>query len=157
MMARDFLMAAGGFSYFVALLHLVMLQAGSQAYFGCCAWLARMADAGSPLPIVLALSISAVYGVFALYALSGAGAARPLPLLRPTLLVIGVIYTLPALFLAADVGRWLRAPAPLPARQVVLSFVSLLIGLLYLAGTIRGWQQLKRATAASGPAAQNLC
>ncbi len=156
MMARDFLMAAGGFSYFVALLHLVMLQAGSQAYFGCCAWLARMADGGSPLPIVLALSISALYGIFALYALSGAGAARPLPYLRYALVAIGVVYVLPGLLLLAVTCRQ-SGFASLPAREVVLSFVSLLIGLLYLAGAIGSWQELKQVAGRSGRAAQDLC
>ncbi|HWM93764.1 MAG TPA: hypothetical protein VN493_23600 [Thermoanaerobaculia bacterium] len=131
---------AGCLSAAVAALHVVIVFVGPRAYryFGAGEDLARQAEAGSFLPAVITLGIAAVFTVFALYAFSGAGSIRRLPLLRTGLVVIGLIYTVRGLALISEL---LQGAIP---RHLVFSAVSLTIGIAYLWGTWRAWPRLGR-------------
>jgi len=71
----------------------------------------------------------------AVYAFSGAGLIRRLPLLRMVLAAIAVIYILRALFLLSEIKMVLDEGYPF--RFVVFSAISLAAGILYLAGILK--------------------
>jgi hypothetical protein len=130
---------AGWLSAAVAALHVMIVFLGPWAYryFGAGEDMARQAEAGSLLPAALTLCIVAVFAVFALYAFSGAGSVRRLPLLRTGLVVIGLIYTARGLGLIPEL---LQGAIP---RYLVFSAVSLTIGIVYLLGTLKAWPDLR--------------
>lgn len=79
-----------------ALLHVGCIVFGASWYrfFGAGEGMARLAEAGDWRPTVITTVIVAVLSVWALYALSGAGAIRTLPLLRIGLCAIAAVYSL---------------------------------------------------------------
>ncbi len=85
--------------------------------------------------------------VAGLYALSGAGLIRRLPLLRTGLIVIGFVFTLRGI---GFVLLLLTVLGILPSQGTILttawqsSFVFLLIGLTYLFGLAYGWRALSQ-------------
>jgi hypothetical protein len=121
----------------IALLHLAIIFLGAPAYryFGA-ADMATLAERGSAVPALVTAGLTVVFVVFALYAWSGAGSMRRLPLLGLGLWAIGVIYTLRGLILILDIQRWMRG-LHYPPRQTVFSLVALVIGVLYLVGAWR--------------------
>jgi hypothetical protein len=136
----------------VAALHvaIVFIGAPGYRYFGAGERLAGLAERGSPYPGSLTLALASIFAMWALYAFSGAGAMRQLPLLRTGLLVIGAIYTLRGLPFIVQIILTLRG-MEVPMRQTVFSFVSLVIGVLYLWGTVAQWRVLA-TPAGRGPA-----
>jgi hypothetical protein len=82
--------------------------------------------------------------VFGLYALSGAGVIRRLPLLRTTLLLIGSLFLLRGLFIILTflVALGVRqGQVSLPGVASHLMFLS--AGILYLAGAVLNWKAPK--------------
>ena len=138
-----FLVFAGLLSVAIAALHVVIVFLGPPAYryFGAGEDMARQAEAGSFVPAAMTLVIAAVFAVFALYAFSGAGRFRRLPLLRTGLVVISVIYLARGLSLLPELAKY-DSGTVLP-RHLAFSFTSLVIGLLYLAGTVLLWPSLR--------------
>jgi hypothetical protein len=133
---RRFLVAGGSASVALAALHLVIIAIGSRAYlyFGR-ADLADTAAKGSLYPPIATLVIAMTLGVWGLYAFSGAGLVRRLPLLRTGLVTIACLYILRGFVLVLDVSRWL-AGKPYPPRQAIFSAGALAIGLCYAIGTV---------------------
>jgi hypothetical protein len=125
-------------SFFLALLHMVTIAIGARAYlyFGA-AQLADLASQGSMIPALVTWGITAVFVVFGLYALAGAGTIRGLPFVRAGLVAIGAAYTLRGLVVVLDLVRLSRGE-DYPVRQTVFSAVSLLMGCLYLMGAVSG-------------------
>jgi len=144
------LVAGGCLSLGVAALHAGIVIAGPAAYryFGAGERMAALAAAGSPAPALITLGMTAVFAVMGLYALAGAGRLRRLPRLRTGLVLIGTAYTLRGLFLPLELRRVLLTPGALPLRELVFSAVSLVMGLLYLAGTSAEWRTLSARRAA---------
>jgi putative oxidoreductase len=134
---RLLLLLAAACSFVIALVHIVIVIIGAPAYryFGA-AELSYLALQGSLVPAAATLLLAAVFAGFGLYALSGAGLIRPLPLLRPALLAIGGIYTLRGLILILDILRLFRGPI-YPFRQTVFSALALVIGLMHLFGALQ--------------------
>jgi hypothetical protein len=132
---RRLLIAGGSASVALAALHILIIAIGSRAYlyFGR-ADLAEAASKGSLYPPLATLVITITLAVWGLYAYSGAGLMRRLPLLRTGLVTIACIYTLRGLVLMADVAR-LLAGKQYPPRQAVFSATALGIGLCYAIGT----------------------
>ena len=101
--------------------------------------MARMAEAGHWYPTVMATAIAAVLLVWSLYALSGAGVIRRLPLLRTVLCAITAVYLLRGVlffllmpfFPGNSLTFWLAS-----------SGVCLAIGLVHLAGLRQVWTRL---------------
>ncbi len=106
---------------------------------------------GDPLWLyVTSFAATALFAVWGLYGLSGAGRIRRLPLLRTGLLAIGGIYTLRGLLLIPTlllVFGLVPAGGPVSSRMQVASLlassVALSIGILYLVGTFGSLQDLK--------------
>ena len=140
---RALLILGAGLNFLIAVLHLVVILVGAPAYlyFGA-ADLSRMAEAGSPVPALLTLALTAAFIALALYGLSGAGVMRRLPLLTLGLALIGVVYTLRGLIVILDLARLMRG-ADYPFRQTVFSTVALAVGLAYLLGTFRQRRYLR--------------
>ena len=96
----------------------------------------RFLDATLDQPTVTSVvtwGLTAVFIVFGLYALAGAGVIGGLPFVQAGVVVIGGIYTLRGLVVVLDLVRLSRG-AGYPERQTVFSAVSLGVGLMYLAG-----------------------
>ena len=135
----------GALSAGVAVLHVLILIDGPRAfrYFGAGERMARMAERGSPMPAVWTIGITLVFVVWTLYALSGAGVIRLLPLLRTGLIVIAAVYTLRGLILGPQlVWRLSGYSEAVPLRYLVFSATALLAGLIHIAGTQRAWATL---------------
>jgi hypothetical protein len=132
----------------VAALHVVVPLVGAPAYvyFGAGPQIAEAAKAGEWWPAALTIGIAVVFAVFSAYAFAGASFTRRVPLLRAGLVSIGLIYTLRGLSFVPQASLWLKDPEMVPGRHVAFSFVSLVAGLLYLAGAVARWRTLgKRA------------
>lgn len=127
----------------VALLHVAIVFIGRKGYgyFGA-AQLIPLLDKGSPWPAIITLFLAAIFAVCGLYGLSGAGLLPRLPLLRLGLIVIGSVFTLRGLALVKEIPKVVSHSASLPGRELVFSSISLVIGLLYLAGLILRWRDL---------------
>jgi hypothetical protein len=91
-----FLLAAAVGDGIAALLHLGCIVFGAPWYraLGAGEGMARLAEAGSWRPTLITLGISSVLLVWMLFALAGAGALRPLPLMRWALLAIAGVLLL---------------------------------------------------------------
>jgi len=142
-LAKERILAlAGWLSVAVAALHVVIVVFGARAYryFGAGEDMARQAEAGSLVPAAMTLAIAAVFAVFALYAFAGAGRFRRLPLLRTGLVAISAIYLVRGLSLLPELAKY-DSGAVLP-RHLAFSFTSLVIGLLYVTGTVLLWPSL---------------
>jgi hypothetical protein len=88
------LVLAGTASLCAAMLHLACIVGGPEWYraMGAGEGIATMAARGHWYPTVVTLLIAAVLVVWSLYAWSGAGIIRRLPLLRPVLCAITTVY-----------------------------------------------------------------
>lgn len=131
-----FLLAAAALDGIGALLHLACIPLGGPAYraLGAGERMAQLADAGHPYPTIIAAAIASVLTVWALYALSGAGVIRRLPLLRPVLCAIA------AVFLLRGIGFVMLMPY-FPGNSMTFwiasSAVCLVSGLVHAAGVRR--------------------
>jgi putative oxidoreductase len=100
-----------------------------------------------PLLLGSSLGVALLAAVAGLYALSGAGLVRRLPLLRTGLLVVGILCTLCGIafvLLLLTVLRVLPSQGPILTTAWQSSFVFLLIGLTYLFGLAYGWRALSQ-------------
>lgn len=146
MAGSKWLILGGALSALAAILHLAVIAGGPAWYrfFGAGEDLARAAERGSATPALITLAIAAILMVWALYAFSGAGIIRRLPLLRTALILISAVYLLRALaLLPALVLR----PELVDTFALVSSLVVLAYGLAYSIGTWKRWPELKVARA----------
>ncbi len=137
------LIIAGILSYLIAALHLIIIFVGAEGYryFDAGEEMARMAEKGHWYPPVITLGITVVFIAFGLYAWSGAKLIGGLPFLRIGLIVIAAIFLLRGAVFFVQVFDLIQAQNPEP-RHAVFSFVSLVVGLTYLTGIIKGWSSL---------------
>jgi hypothetical protein len=135
------LVLAGAGSFAASILHLACIAGGPDWYraLGAGEQMARMAARGHWYPTVLTLGIAAMLGAWALYAWSGAGLIRRLPLLRVGLCVITGIYLLRGV---AFVPLQPFFPGNSAAFWYWSSGVSLGLGLLHALGLRRAWSRL---------------
>jgi hypothetical protein len=135
------LLAGAALSALAALLHLGCIAFGAPWYrfFGAGESMARMADAGHPLPTLLTLGIALGLLGCAAYALSGAGVIMPLPFLKIGLCAITAAYLLRA------VGFVFLMPL-IPENSLrfwwVSSGICLGFGLVHLLGLLQVWGRL---------------
>ncbi|WP_133406756.1 hypothetical protein [Parashewanella tropica] len=94
MQRNNLLVIAGWLSIIAALLHISCIFGGPDWYrfFGAGEKMAQMAAAGDPYPTIATLIISAILGVWGLYAFSGVGVIIKLPLLKTCLVLITTVY-----------------------------------------------------------------
>ncbi|MGY2375334.1 hypothetical protein ACW9IB_12590 [Pseudomonas sp. SDO524_S393] len=134
------LLIGGGLSLLAALAHIGVILVGPSWYrlFGAGERMAVAAQEGRWFPAIITLAIALVLASWGAYALSGAGVIGPLPLLRPALCVITLIYLVRALlgpFALIGTGRSTRF-------IIVSSVICLLYGVVHLLGLVRGWDAL---------------
>lgn len=134
------LVVGSGLSAIAALLHLGIILIGPRWYrlFGAGDRFVRAAEAGRLFPTVVTIGIVLVLFTWAVYALSGAGVIEQLPLLRPILCTITLVYLLRGLLgplLLAGTGRSRRF-------IVVSSGICLGYGFVHLFGLIQRWELL---------------
>lgn len=135
-----FLLLGGLTTAGVSLLHIGIILGGPAWYrfFGAGERMARLAARGAIYPTVVTAAIATILGVWALYALSGAGVIRQLPFLRLVLSVIAAVFLTRGL-LGIPVVLFVEHPyaQELRARMtfmVVSSAICLLLGFCYAAG-----------------------
>lgn len=133
-----FLIAAGAASATAALLHVGCIIFGAPWYrvLGAGEQMAQMARAGHWYPTVVTSVIAVMLSVWALYALSGAGVIRRLPLLRLALCAITGVYLLRAI---AFVPLQSVIPGNSMTFWLTSSGICLAIGLLYAVGLRQAW------------------
>lgn len=145
--ARRWLLLGGLLTGAASLLHLAIVAGGPDWYrfFGAGERMARHAARGSPVPAAITLGIAAVLAVWALYALSGAGVVRRLPLLGPALALIAAVYLargalgIPVVLLADDpYANELKGRMTFMA---VTSAICIVLGLCYAAGAAWVWKR----------------
>jgi len=142
---RPLLLAAACVSFFVAILHIVIVAIGPSAYsfFGG-ERLVELALTGSYSPVIQTLSLALVHSVFGVYGLSGAGVIRHrLPGLVIVLIAIGGMYAFRGLSAIDQALQILRDPDSVPFRVLFYSLVSLATGVAYIAGTVKSWGWLR--------------
>lgn len=116
----------------LAVLHLYMVfKPQIWRYFGA-GELSMLAEQGVRWIAPVTFTIALVFVAWGLYALSGAGFVRSLPLLKTVLIGIGTIYVLRGLAFPGDVVKAFTNAYSL--RFAVFSAVSLLTGLIYMGG-----------------------
>lgn len=134
------LLAAAGLNLLVALMHIGVIIKGPSWYhlFGAGERFVRAAKAGRRFPAVVTAGIALVLAAWSAYALSGAGVIDPLPLLRPALCVITLVYLLRGLlgpFVLAGTGRSTRF-------IMISSGICVVYGLVHLVGLVQVWNTL---------------
>lgn len=135
------LMIGAVLSAIAALLHVGCIVFGASWYrfFGAGERMARLAEAGDWRAAAITSVIVAVLSVWALYALSGAGAIRALPLLRIGLCAITAVYSLRGLAgllyavfgVRADAAFWWWSSA-----------ICLVFGIVHAVGLMQVWSRL---------------
>lgn len=144
--SKQLLMVAGSLSFSVALFQAVITFSPTWSqYFGA----PKELVSNVPLLYVTGFAMTVIFCIFGLYAMSGGGWLRPLPLLRWGLLGIGCVYMLRGLLfipILLMMTGYLQSSEPIPPTGLASSLVSLFIGLLYLTGTIRRWKTLQPET-----------
>lgn len=128
-------------SAIAAVLHLLIIAGGPAWYrfFGAGERFAVAAAQGRYYPAVVTIGIAAVLGVWSAYALAGAGAIHPLPLLRPALICITAIYVVRGIAFAPAV---LGAGGRITPFVLWSSAICLGIGIVHLVGLIQRWPGL---------------
>jgi hypothetical protein len=150
--SKSLLVVAGALSFAVAAFQLVItFSIPWSLYFG-----APPSIVSNPTLLYSSGVVAAIlFFIFGLYALSGAGTFRRLPLLRTGLIVIASLYTLRGLLLIPEaVGFYNPRTSELITLQALWSsFVSLLIGIVYLIGVSATWKKLQKKETVSRPVA----
>ena len=132
------LIAGGTLTVIAAIAHLACILIGARAYrlMGAGEQMARAVEAGKIKPALVTAAIAAVLLAWGLYAFSGAGVIRQLPLTRFVLPAVGAVY------LARAVGYPLlrrRFPQNSTTFWRWSSGICLVLGLLYAFGSVYVW------------------
>lgn len=140
--SKVLLLFASILSFSVAIFQAIISFSPSWSlYFG-----APMEMVAKPfLLLIIGEACAVIFAVFGLYALSGAGYIRSLPMLRCGLLAIGFIYTIRGLLIVPLMISWvglIRLPETTEATAIPSSLISLGIGIVYLLGTGMSWKRL---------------
>jgi xanthine/uracil permease len=88
---------------------------------------------------LLCIAIGVIVAIFGLYALSGAGKFRRLPLLRTVLLFVAAVYLLRGLLVIPQTPIVLTHPDQV--RFVVFSGIALCVGVIHLGGLVQLWRR----------------
>lgn len=135
------LLAAALCCFVAALAHLGCILFGAPWYrfFGAGEQMARMAEQGLWYPTVMTSVIVLLLVIWALYALSGAGAIKRLPLTKLALALIAAIFILRGV---SFVGLMPMFPENSLTFWLVSSGICLVIGGLFAIGLYQQWPEL---------------
>lgn len=131
----------GWMVFAAALLHLGIIVGGPDWYrfFGAGEPMAVMSEQGLWYPAIVTACIATVLFVWSLYAFSGAGLIRRLPLLKTALLIIGIIFLLRGL-LAVPLLFFADSPYMAELKEkMVFMLVTSVICLFLAVGYFRGF------------------
>jgi hypothetical protein len=135
------LIFGGVMSTLAALLHIAIIIGGPEWYqfFGAGRDMVELAERGSWIPAIITFCMMLILLAWGLYAFSGAGLIRRLPLLKTGLVAISAIYLIRGLlpFTVLAIAPDLRHQLHLSS-----SLVCLLIGAAYAIGTKQRWGEL---------------
>lgn len=142
---NKYLVLAGCSSFSIAFLHIVIIIGGGDWYrfFGTGEKMAEMAENGSLYPVVITMAIVLIFTIFGIYAFSGAGLIRKIPLTKAALIFISCFYltrgigSIPLILFVEHPS--LREIGTKIGFIFVSSIVSLIVGLLYAIGTLKCW------------------
>jgi hypothetical protein len=137
-----FLLSGGTFSILVALLHVAIILGGPDwsRFWGAGEQMAKLEENGSLLPDIVTFFLVVIFLIWGLYAYSGAGLVKRLPLLKTGLVVISSIYTIRGLLLVTFIFR----PEQLTSFILWTSIVSLIAGLIHFIGTKQVWAEIPK-------------
>ena len=139
--SNKYLLAAAICCVVAALAHLGCIVFGAKWYrfFGAGEQMARMAEQGLWYPTIVTLVIVLVLLIWALYALSGAGVIKRLPLTKLALVLIAGIFILRGV---SFVGLMPMFPENSPTFWLVSSGICLFIGSMFAVGSYQQWSVL---------------
>ena len=140
-------LAAGGLGVFAgAGVHVLALIGGPSwiEFVGAPPSVVRSAVEGTWLAPAGALGIAALLTIWGLYAFSGTGWIRPLPLLKTVLGGVALIFIVRGLIVIPFLSRadW---ASPIEVFAVAASFVVFVLGIAYAVGFWGVWRSQKRA------------
>ena len=143
MKVNRYLVAGGILSAIASLLHIAIIIGGPAWYrfFGAGEGMAQLAENGSTYPTIITTIIAIILALWGLYAFSGAGIIRRLPLLKLALGTISMIYIVRGVFGIPIViyfnHPYLNELEEMMMFMVFSSVISLGSGLFYLIGSIQ--------------------
>ncbi len=140
---QGFLITGGVINCLIGLLHFIIPFIGPGAYefFGAGEAMANMAADNPIIPGAITMLLGLFFITFGLYAFSGAGAIRRLPLMHLVLAVIGGTFFLRGVIIPLDVYFFLTHRPSI--RYAGFSLVALVVGFLYLWPVTNAWETLK--------------
>lgn len=126
---------AGLANILIAVAHIVCLLWADRMFqlTGISPEMQRWAEVNPVIPYLITVAVAVVFFVFGLYAFSAAGVIKPLPLLKPLVIIITALY-----MLRGFGGLIIGNDSTLP---VIYSVGALLIGALFLIGTESKWRR----------------
>lgn len=143
MKINKYLVTAGIGSAMASVLHIAIILGGPDWYrfFGAGEGMAQLAETKSIYPEIITSIIAIILAIWALYAFSGAGIIRNLPLLKPVLIIISIVFVIRGVF-GIPLVIYLDHPYlnELEAKMTFMIFssiISLTLGLFYLKGYIK--------------------
>jgi hypothetical protein len=130
-----------------SVLHLAIIFGGADWYrfFGAGEHMAKLVARGSAYPTVVTSGIAVILGIWMLYAFSGAGLIRCLPLLRLALILIAAVYLIRGIFgvplvLLMD-NRYAHDLQAKMTFMIVSSAICICLGICYAWGAIVVWRK----------------
>jgi len=127
------LLAGGYFSLAFAIFQLsaIWWKPGAIRYFG---GPAKLSVERPLIYTALCVGFAIIVALFGIYALSGGGSVRHLPLLRTALVTMTVVYLLRGLILVPQILVTIRHPEFI--RFLLFSVIAFCVGIVHLIGTI---------------------
>lgn len=136
MKVKGYLLIAGSVNFFIAALNVIAIFVGAPAYYFLEApELAVYSTLGSTYPAWLTLLITLFFFISGFYAFCSAGTKVKLPMQNRLLKIFAVIFTLRGMAVFWYIYEQVRAPSESPLKQIVFSFLSLMIGTLFWVGS----------------------
>ena len=132
-LTNPWLFGAAVLTFAASFLHVLIMIGGANWYrfFGAGEQMALMAERGQWYPVAITSVITVVLFLWGLYALAGSGIVKSLPLLKPVLLFVTVVFLLRGCALLP----YFRFDPSLSANfWIWSSAISLLVGIVYLVG-----------------------
>ena len=122
----------------VSVLHILISFGGVAVnrFIGAPAQILKLIEEGSWLVPAMGLGIAALFALFGLYALSGAGKLRRLPLLKSVILFLGLILTYRGAAIIISIQNILKNPDYSTWQYPLMSLGALLLGLMTLWGVL---------------------